>query len=106
MDTVKTGLVKTNIVKTMMAMITTSLLSLPAVASDAYGDPFKGGGFVKNDWQVACDNTLTCRAAGYSDESAERRASILMTLKAGEEVPSTEVLLSHWDRYSSDGGTA
>lgn len=70
-------------------------LSLPAIAS-SYGNPFEGQGFVSDDWQLVCDNTLTCRAAGYSEYDVEWRGSILMTLKVGEKVPTTEVLLNPW----------
>lgn len=72
-----------------------SLLSLPVLA--AYGDPFEGSGFVSEDWQLVCDNTLTCRAAGYSSEIAELRGSIMMTLPAGEKLPTTQVVLNYWD---------
>lgn len=58
-----------------------SMASVSALASDAYGEPFEGWGFVKDDWQVVCDNTLTCRAAGYADESQyDTPASILLTV--------------------------
>ena len=82
--------------------VLTLLTSLSAVASDAYGEPFEEWGFVKDDWQLVCDNTLTCRAAGYSEDEAERRGSILMTLEAGQKVPTTQVLLSYWDWNSSE----
>ncbi|MBO6225133.1 MAG: DUF1176 domain-containing protein, partial [Psychrobacter sp.] len=50
-------------------------------AHAAYGTPSKGWGFVQDDWQVVCDNTLTCRAAGYADESLlETPASVLLTV--------------------------
>ncbi|MDI2090639.1 DUF1176 domain-containing protein [Commensalibacter oyaizuii] len=39
--------------------------------------------FEHNDWQVACDNTRTCRAAGYSPEDAKNRVTVLLTRKAG-----------------------
>ena len=35
--------------KKIMACMTIGLFSLPAMASGAYGDPFEGWGFVKND---------------------------------------------------------
>ena len=82
-------------------IVALSVLSLPAIAS-AYGDPFEGDGFVSDDWQVVCDNTLTCRAAGYSDDAAQWRGSILMTIGAGEKIPSTEVVLNYWDWSPSD----
>ena len=36
-----------------------AVLSLPALAKT-------GVSFSHKDWEVVCDNTLTCRAAGYS----------------------------------------
>ncbi len=75
-----------------MALITSSLLSFPALASEAYGNPFEGSGFVKDDWQLVCDNTLTCRAAGYADESFwDTPASILLTVSAKTALPITQV---------------
>ncbi|KAA0912598.1 DUF1176 domain-containing protein [Psychrobacter sp. ANT_WB68] len=82
-------------------MIAVSLLSLPAMAADAYGTPFDGWGFVKDDWQLVCDNTLTCRAAGYANEGAVSEeilsASMLLTIVAGEKLPSAEFILSSQD---------
>lgn len=72
-------------------------LALNNAHADYDNDPFQNSGFVKDDWHVVCDNTLTCRAAGYSDDSAEWRGSILMTLQAGEKTPSAQVLLNYWD---------
>ncbi|WP_320158648.1 DUF1176 domain-containing protein [Psychrobacter sp. SCQQ22] len=78
--------------KIVMALMTLSLFSLPAVASDAYGDPFEGWGFVKDDWQVVCDNTLTCRAAGYAEESANSDpVSILMVVEPKKALPKVYV---------------
>ena len=75
-----------------MALMTISLLSLPAAASDAYGDPFEGWGFVKDDWQVVCDNTLTCRAAGYAEESANSDpVSILIVVEPKKALPKVYV---------------
>ncbi|MGM8883969.1 MULTISPECIES: DUF1176 domain-containing protein [unclassified Psychrobacter] len=86
--------------KIAIAVMTASFFSFPALAADAYGDPFHGSGFVSDDWHVVCDNTLTCRAAGYTDESAEWRGSILMTVAAGDKIPSTQVVLNYLE--SSD----
>lgn len=38
-----------------------AILSLPALAET-------GVSFSHKDWEVVCDNTLTCRTAGYSAE--------------------------------------
>ncbi|MFZ2843222.1 DUF1176 domain-containing protein [Psychrobacter sp.] len=88
-------------ISTTVIMIAASLLSVPAIADDAYGTPFDGWGFVKDDWQLVCDNTLTCRAVGYADEGLISEeilsASILMTVVAGEKLPSAEVVLSSED---------
>ncbi|MGO1282914.1 MAG: DUF1176 domain-containing protein [Psychrobacter sp.] len=84
--------------KKIMALMTISLLSLPAVASDAYGDPFEGWGFVKDDWQMVCDNTLTCRAAGYSEEGAgSGPVSILMVAEPKKALPKVYVDFIHSD---------
>lgn len=70
------------------------LIAAPALASDAYGNPFEDSGFVNQDWQVVCDNTLTCRAAGYADENAyEMPASILITANPKEQVKTAEIQL-------------
>lgn len=43
------------------------------------------------DWQLVCDNTRTCRAAGYTAETAATRSSVLIERAAG---PGTPALLS------------
>lgn len=64
-----------------------SRLALAAIALLAFGasaaDPLPGLSFSHNDWQIVCDNTRTCRAAGYSEDGAERRVSVLLTRAAG-----------------------
>lgn len=43
-----------------------------------------------DDWQVVCDNTLTCRLAGYqADLSTNFPASILLTRRAGSNATVT-----------------
>lgn len=39
--------------------------------------------FEHKDWQIVCDNTRTCRAAGYSPEDANNRVTVLLVRKAG-----------------------
>jgi hypothetical protein len=63
------------------------LLSSAAVASEV-----KGIDFEHKDWEVACDNTRTCRAAGYQsdgDGSEEEPlpVSVLFTRAAGPHTP-------------------
>lgn len=42
-----------------------------------------GLAFSHNDWELACDNTRTCRAAGYQSDEEEMAVSVLLTRKAG-----------------------
>lgn len=76
------------LLSTMMGLLPLTSISAHA----AYGTPFEGWGFVQDDWQVVCDNTLTCRAAGYADESVfDMPASILLTVIPKKALPSATV---------------
>ena len=62
------------------------VLTMAFHALAAAGDP---PSFSYKDWEVACDNTRTCRAAGYQSETGNPEpASILLTRSAG---PATAV---------------
>lgn len=67
------------------------ILSAPVLAQ-------KGGvSFSHKDWEVVCDNTLTCRAAGYSPEEG-KGGSVLLTRQAGEGTAVVgEVMLAEVD---------
>ncbi|CAM4411831.1 DUF1176 domain-containing protein [Klebsiella africana] len=54
------------------------LCSTPLLAA-----PLQGFSFAQNDWELACDNTGTCRAAGYGVRMGE--VSVLLTRNAGSE---------------------
>jgi hypothetical protein len=43
----------------------------------------KGLRFSHNDWEVACDNTRTCRAAGYQGSETDPPVSLLLIREAG-----------------------
>jgi hypothetical protein len=45
--------------------------------------------FSHKDWELACDNTRTCRAAGYHPEDDGPNATILLTRAAGPNQPVT-----------------
>lgn len=62
------------------------LALLLAVGSTAHGAD--GTYFSHHDWELACDNTGTCRAAGYQADEAEMPVSLLLTRAAG---PGTAV---------------
>ncbi|NBD19090.1 DUF1176 domain-containing protein [Aquabacterium fontiphilum] len=46
-----------------------------------------GVSFGHLDWELACDNTRTCRAAGYQPEEAGLAVSLLLTRAAGPGTP-------------------
>ena len=56
------------------------------ISAPLYANPLTGFSFAHKDWEVACDNTGTCRAAGYSDHAV----SVLLTRAAG---PDTRVYI-------------
>lgn len=61
----------------LFAAITTALFSTATMA----GTPVS---FSNQDWQVACDNTRTCRLAGYqSENNSELPVSLLLVRRAG-----------------------
>jgi hypothetical protein len=60
------------------------LLALPALAR---ADALPGLYFTHADWELACDNTGTCRAAGYQADQARPPVSVLLTRKAGAHQP-------------------
>jgi hypothetical protein len=77
------------------AFVMMATLSAPVLA-DNYGTSFN-----HKDWEVVCDNTLTCRAAGYSKEEEVADGSVgsvLLTRKAGADTPVTvDVVLAEMD---------
>ncbi|MFP8967465.1 DUF1176 domain-containing protein [Pokkaliibacter sp. CJK22405] len=60
--------------------------------------------FEHGDWEVSCDNTRTCRMAGYQDESSQSASlSVLLERTAG---PSTPVLGQfQLGTYDDDGAS-
>lgn len=74
---------------TLSAALLATLIAIPMCGAAA---PLAGIEFTHGDWQVACDNTRTCRAAGYQasrdDEGEESLpVSVLFTRKAGPREP-------------------
>jgi len=62
------------------------MLPLPLAAQIAPATPHVD--FTHHDWTIACDNTRTCRAAGYQDDaSSDRPVSVLLTRRAGPDAP-------------------
>ena len=58
------------------------------LSSTVFAAPVKGIEFEYKDWELACDNTRTCRAAGYEADGGEEMAvSVLLTRRAGPDTP-------------------
>ena len=62
----------------MRALLLLSVLGAAAWPLAAGAQSFEGG-----DWQVVCDNTRTCRAAGYSVDGSDMPVSVLLVRAAG-----------------------
>lgn len=69
-----------------MRILPKALLALLFSAS-LHAAPLVGIQFQHNDWEIACDNTGTCRAAGYGVNEGE--VSVLLTRHAG---PHAEII--------------
>lgn len=63
-----------------MRLLFSSLLAVFFTAP-LFAQPISGFSFSHKDWEVSCDNTGTCRAAGYGVKNGE--ISVLLTRKAG-----------------------
>lgn len=70
---------RTNFIQAILLLALTAPATFPAQAVDA--------SFSHEDWELACDNTRTCRAAGYQSDDANMPVSVLFTRKAGAGTP-------------------
>lgn len=61
-----------------------TLLALACPLTALAAAPAKSLYFQHHDWVVACDNTLTCRAAGYATDD-DSTLSVLLTRKGGPD---------------------
>lgn len=79
--------------KTGFLAVTILVASPLAYAGEA------GMSFSHKDWEIACDNTRTCRAAGYqSDDEDEIPVSVLLTRLAGPgEKVKGELMIGDYD---------
>ena len=58
---------------------------------------FAGIHFAHHDWELACDNTGTCRVAGYQADDDEPAVSLLLERAAGAGAPvAARVMLGHY----------
>lgn len=76
------------------------ILALAAALLPFYAHAFNPSGlyFEHDKWELACDNTGTCRAAGYGGNSNEGLAtSVLLTRQAGAgQQVSGQIMLGHY----------
>ncbi|TDR47386.1 uncharacterized protein DUF1176 [Tahibacter aquaticus] len=78
---------------TRLAIPLLALLPVTTVAA-----PPASLSFTHNDWEIACDNTRTCRAAGYQRDGDEPPVSVLLTREAGPGKPvKGQVMLGSYD---------
>lgn len=65
--------------------LTLGLLAVSAAATSTMGNTATPVALDSKDWQMACDNTRTCRLAGYqSQNNSEMPVSVLLVRRAGE----------------------
>ncbi|RRO10681.1 DUF1176 domain-containing protein [Pectobacterium aquaticum] len=91
-------------------VLTALITGIPILA---FATTFADSTFFHKDWEVVCDNTLTCRAAGYSSEEQytgedkeAQDVSILLTRHAGQNTPITaDVTLAEVDNAIPQGTT-
>ncbi|MES2319153.1 MAG: DUF1176 domain-containing protein [Pseudomonadota bacterium] len=75
-----------------LASTTFTLALFIAAGIARAADQLPGLTFNHGDWELVCDNTGTCRAAGYQVDGAEATLSVLLTRKAGPGQPVTGAL--------------
>ncbi|MDH3434307.1 MAG: DUF1176 domain-containing protein, partial [Gammaproteobacteria bacterium] len=72
-------------------------MALLLIAPSVPSAPSEGLSFIHEDWQLACDNTRTCRAAGYQSDDDELAVSVLLTRFAGPDQPvSGKIMLGQY----------
>lgn len=77
-----------------------AMLSLGAQAATT--SAASGLSFSHHDWQLVCDNTRTCRAAGYSNDGDPNPVTVLLTRNAGPGQKVTgELMLGDYGSDSS-----
>lgn len=64
-------------------IVSATLLAVSAIAMSSLSSATVE--LTHQDWQVACDNTRTCRLAGYQAEDSDFPISILLMRRAGSE---------------------
>ncbi len=91
----------------MTRTLLTALMALTVapVAHSATPEPRPGVEFEHNDWSLACDNTRTCRAAGYSPEQPGNLLSLMLE-RAAYEGARAAAQWREWRKPDADRGAA
>lgn len=91
----------------MFARFTVCAVALSAACAGAQADgkALEGIMFSRHDWELTCDNTGFCRAAGYqAEEDFEHPVSVSFSRKAGKQAPvQGEILFYAFDRQGEAG---
>lgn len=66
-----------------------AMFAIAALSPSAWAATPRGLYFTYGDWELACDNTRTCRAAGYHSDRDQQTISVLLTRPAGPRQPVT-----------------
>lgn len=88
---------------TMLCRISRRVAAAAAAASLAMGPAAAGTltpgpSFSHRDWELACDNTGTCRAVGYPPDTGRNGAAVLLTRPAGPHAPvSGRLMVQRYD---------
>jgi hypothetical protein len=72
----------------MISRLLLAVLALCLVPQFTQAGGESGIYFFHHDWEIACDNTRTCRAAGYQSDSVDESPNtVLLTRQAGPAQP-------------------
>lgn len=78
------------------------LVAMSGGAGVASAADQQGTQFEHKDWQLACDNTGTCRAAGYQEDGVQPAVSMLLVRSAGAHQALTgQIRLGSYDESDS-----
>lgn len=72
----------------MLKNLALTLLFTISINQPTHAQNDTGIYFSHQDWEIACDNTRTCRAAGYQGDNNELSVSVLLTRMAGADEPA------------------
>jgi hypothetical protein len=82
----------------MLMRLIIAAMAIAFFCQTAQAGNVSGISFYHHDWEIACDNTGTCRAAGYQGDGEELALSVLLTRKAGAgEALKGQLMIGNYD---------